>query len=499
MNGGSPFRSLLKGSAVVFAGNIAIYLIGFAYHIFTVRALGADKYGVWGLAYTIALLPAQLSYAGLLYGVMKYLTRPGLTEADRASVLKASFYLYLGASAIAALLLCLFNAAAVGSLYAFPGLKPVIYIMALAAPFVSLISLIEAVFRSHGNALTIYKVKIVPELFKLVVIPAALLLSGGSLPLMAALTLISCVIPVLHGGAELGRLVAPLREVWRAEKAGGYARAILLFSLPFMLNEYVYIFKEQVDMLVAGHFLSGSLIGLYRVSKTLASVLLFLPTALTYLLLPMLSRLHAEGKKEEFQAISERTLKYMIYAGVPMAALFLVFPEELLSVLYGPQFGPGARSLQLLCLSSWLVALYAVASNILLVHARTRQILIVHMAGIAVNIAANLALIPVYAATGAALAYFAGSALTAALVLALSVPVTGRLVFPARALWLLVYFAAVTAGCLFSRGRGAGLNAAIYASVLAATAGSAWLFEREELAKGLAWLKARTGRQGAAA
>lgn len=498
MSGASPFRSLLKGSAVVFAGNIAIYVIGFVYHIFAVRALGAEKYGVWGLAYTIATLPAQLSYAGLLFGVMKYLTRPNLSAGERNSILKASALAYLASAAAATLLLCLFNAAAVERLYAFPGLKPVVYIMALSVPFVSLLSLIEAVFRAHENAATLYKVKIVPELFKLLAIPALLILSGGSLPLMAALTLAACVIPVLHGGAELGRLLGPLREVWRAENARSLAKGILLFSLPFMLNDYVYIFKEQADMLVAGHFLSGSLIGLYRVSKTLASVMLFLPTALTYLLLPILSRLHAEGKHAESEAISERTIKYMVYASVPMALFFTVFPEELLRFLYGSQFGPGAKSLQLLCLSSWLVALYAVASNILLVHARTRQILLIHLAGIVVNVGANLALIPLYAATGAAMAYFASSALTAVLFLGMSASVTGRIVFPSRTLWLLAYAGAVSAACLLTRGRGLVADAAIYASVLAATAASGWVFEREELLKGLAWLRQKFAAGGAA-
>ncbi len=99
-------RTFIKGTGRVFFGTTLLSMVGFVYHIFVVRLLGPEKYGLWGIAYAIVEAVAPLSALGIGVGCTYFLSKAlaasdqpavrGLVRAALAIVLSASSTLVLG-------------------------------------------------------------------------------------------------------------------------------------------------------------------------------------------------------------------------------------------------------------------------------------------------------------------------------------------------------------------------------------------------------------------
>ncbi|MDT8287604.1 MAG: oligosaccharide flippase family protein, partial [Elusimicrobiales bacterium] len=252
------FRTLVKGSTIAFAGNGLIYAMAFVFQLMLVRFLGAENYGVWNFAWTLALTAAQLSAMGLGLAAIYFISGkheggPGPSDAA-GTALRIS----LTSAVAAALLLPALGRIWIVPAYGFHGLQSLITVLAAAIPFISLTNMLECVFRGHQDAAAAFKMKLVPEALKLMVVPAALLVFGAD-KLTVAVSVASVMLaPALYGAYMFHKLVLPVGTLFSPVQGGRAAAPLLRYAMPFFLLEVFQLLRDRADTFIIGYLSTAS-------------------------------------------------------------------------------------------------------------------------------------------------------------------------------------------------------------------------------------------------
>lgn len=488
-------RDFIKGTGRVFFGTTLLSMVGFVYHVFVVRLLGPEKYGLWGIAYAIVEAVAPLSALGIGVGCTYFLSK-ALAASDQQAVrgiLRAALGIVISTSSTLTVGVLVFAAFWVDRIYPIPGLQPVLRVLALLVPCFAVLQIGEAVFKAREDAPATYRPRLAADMLKLLLIPLALSLTGGNLVVMAGLTIMTGVVGVGYTLILMDRTVAPMSVIFGKGAPGGHTRPLVRYSWPYLVTSYLQAVGYRADVFLIGYFLSGTAVGLYRPAVALAATAWLVPQALTYLLFPRMTRLLAEDPAE-YVIFSKRVFTYMIYANVPVVCFLVLFSSEILKLLYGGAYAGASLALKWLVLATATQTLYVVSGWVLAVHERTLTFAGINLVGMALNILANLFLLPRYGINGAAFASFLSFSGLMVMTLATEATLTGRVIFPRRVSGVLlaggcaVLVSFLLAGTRWDSWLGSLLLYGIFLGGLLA-AGVAW--EKDELRAGYALVRAR--------
>ena len=199
-----------------------------------------------------------------------------------------------------------------------------------------------------------------------------------------------------------------------AALVGRHARLTLVPDRELISVGFRYATKSYLITLLGFVALRGNIfllrrefgpadLGLYSIAAQVADVLTVLPQAVGVILLPHLVR-NAEARWE-------RTLRAAFWVGAIMlvvCAVAAIAAGPASRLLYGEEFGPSTRVLQIMLPSVFSLAVAAVLSQYLAAIGLPRPLLGVWLAAVAVVIGLSLALIPDHGAAGAAAALSIG-------------------------------------------------------------------------------------------
>lgn len=491
----SEFRTLVKGSAIAFSGNALIYGLAFVFQVLLVRLLGTEGFGIWGFAYTLMLTVAQLSTLGLGFAAVYFAASGGPAAAAAARVAIVSV---LGLSAAAALALPAAARLFIVPFYRLENIGPLLYILSAAVPLAAFVSIAESVFKAHHDAAAAFKMKLVPEALKVIVVPAALLCCGVDVRVVGAAMLLVLLAPAAYGAYMLNKLVLPLRTLWPAAGFRASAAPMLAYALPFFLMEIFQFFRDRVDTFVIGYVSTAHYLGVYKGAYVLAALVSFVPNAVVYLLFPLLSRVVGGGSLREVEAFGERTIKLLIYSGMPLVVFVAVFAGTLMFRVLGQDFTEGQRALILLALSSGMGMFHAFYGTILASKKQIHKALLANVLAFILVLALDLLLIPRYGITGAGAASLAGSLLLTFLVVGFASASLGKFIFPRSVSGALVISAAALGAAYFLRERSFAVSAGLFAGYCGLWALWLLVYERASLAAALEELRAFAARKGLA-
>ncbi len=183
----------------------------------------------------------------------------------------------------------------------------------------------------------------------------------------------------------------------------GRAKALLRDSWPYILTGMSATLYARVDQLMIPAFLNDHELGLYSASVRLTEAWLFIPMIISASLLPSL----VQSKK-----ISKRlydTNMYHIYGltcllSVPIAIFVTLFSGEVLVLIFGNQYVDGSRVLQIRIWEMAFATVGAASGKWVLVEGYQRYAMAFAIAGMLINVLANVILIPIYGIEGAATA-----------------------------------------------------------------------------------------------
>jgi len=225
-----------------------------------------------------------------------------------------------------------------------------------------------------------------------------------------------------------------------------------------------------LDIVLVGLIKNSETVAVYSSAYRLMESTQFLTVALSIAAFPALSRL----SRASAPTLAEATgfaLKVVLIVTAPIAVVFAVYAEPLLKAVYGPDFGGSRGTLVLLAPVVVIAGVTSLITYILSSQERHRPIALAIAVGTAVNVPANLLLIPPHGAEGAAVAWIATLTVVSGLLVVPLVRATGAIpLFRVVAGPTLASATMLTAGLLLGTGALSVLLASLaFGTVLLAT------------------------------
>lgn len=163
-----------------------------------------------------------------------------------------------------------------------------------------------------------------------------------ALAYLAAKVLSLVPIVVLWSRAPIG--IGP----WDRDLAGKYAR----FAIPVALGAGAAMLVPWTDKVMLGIFGTSADTAQFEIMLRFASLGGLVATALAVPLLPRFSLMLREGQHEEAGRTMRRVERFLLLVAVPVAAVLVVLPEQVLHILASDQYVPDANAMRLLALSA---------------------------------------------------------------------------------------------------------------------------------------------------
>jgi O-antigen/teichoic acid export membrane protein len=407
-----------RNSIVQLAGRGITVVISLAALTILSRYLGPMKFGQYQIVIAFLTL-FNISDLGVATIAVRHLST---TERD-PDELMGNVLTIRTALAVASAIL------AVGMSFAFdyePYVKAAIALAALSFPLTIFSGSYSATFAANLRMEYATLGSIAQSIVGLIAMAAVAATGGGLLRLIIAYDL-GILANSLVSLYFAHRFVRP-----RFDFDPHYMRQMAREALPLGLAVLVITAYGRIDIVLLKWFTSSETVGYY--SFAYRAVDLAFPLSFFFVgsVFPLLSGLHKEGSDEQFRRVFQRSHDVLSVGGMAAVTMLILFSKPIIELVGGHEYGQATRSLQVLSLAIALIWLSNLADHGLIAIGRQGVLLWIALFGLAVNLASNLALIPLYDKEGAA----AATVLTEAAVLLPALFILARHTGAAPSFWV---------------------------------------------------------------
>ncbi len=179
--------------------------------------------------------------------------------------------------------------------------------------------------------------------------------------------------------------------------------ALLAFSLPLLGQELLQTSNALISILLLGRFESTSVVASFTTAQWIAVKLPILYIGMMFIYVPILSEYYAEKRMERLKRAYIRITKWITTLTLPAIMIVFLFPAQVLNLLYGG-YSSSWIILVILAIGHTVRILVGPSGQTMLAMGRVRMMMYMAAVGAITNISLNIALIPLYGATGSAIA-----------------------------------------------------------------------------------------------
>lgn len=388
-------RLVVKDFSSLLLAQAAYKLISFFIMIIIARFLGPDNFGIFSYGLSFVWLFLFISDFGFTEIFIRDVSR------DK-SLLKGYVNNILGLKMIIgpAVLLVIFFLAE--RLHSDAGKFRICLILGLSAVFDSFVYFFRSVFRVRG---TIEKEAV------LIAIEAVLKLGAVYLMIKSRLDVQSAVlISYAFLAASLLNLLinaSVFRTVcgsFRLSFNKGLSARLLKNSFPFTLVYILSLINFRIDILMLSFKLGDTAAGWFSANYKLLEQLFLIPITLSYVYLPVFSRIAHSG--DALHNMASKTVKALFILGIAAPPLFYFLGRPIISAVYGARFAEAARYLPALSFSLLPFFLKPVIEKVFYAMNKQFIILFIYLSGAALNVFLNCIAIPRWGINGSSLSTF---------------------------------------------------------------------------------------------
>jgi O-antigen/teichoic acid export membrane protein len=391
---------MARGGSLNLVGSAGKHVALLGVTLLLAHRLGRADVGRYAQALALLAVLETLSLSGVFAALRRFVA---VHVADRdQGALRGTVRLGLGLSTVSALVLGagLYLAAPwlADAVLRDPALLAPIRFVALALPFATYGNAALAATQGFRTMRPSAYIGLFFEPFVRLALTVLLLPLAGLTGAMVAL-LVGYVATAGLAAVALSRLLGPGRErpVYRP-------RELLGFSTVNWLSTLASTGLLWVDTLLLGIFLSSDDVGLYNVATRLITMATFVMPAVNTAFAPRIADLHHRGRDESLRRVYTVAASWNVRLTVPIFAMLLAFPAELLS-LFGRGFATAAAVTVVLAIGKFIVAATGPCGLMLDMSGRPAWSMANNLAGLVLNVLLNLWWIPSYGIVGSATAW----------------------------------------------------------------------------------------------
>ncbi len=402
----NTIQRLLSNTALAFVANVVTRAGTTLLFILIGRVLGPADSGVFSLGTTYFTIIFGLSALGL-HELLVREVAPRRGESVR--YLSNYMALRLVFALLSYLLLLL-------GLRLFQPYSPqttqVVLILALAALPEAISTICGALFEAHERLAVPTVVAVVNAAIKL--IGGFWLLQrgagdGDTVVAIAWLMVIAGAVSLLIYPPALARLFRQWPQHGRVRPELGFSLAQLRHTPGFFAIHLFSVLDYQTDAFLISLMLTEADLGFYSAAMTITLAISLMTFAVRAAIYPVMSR-YAREAPDKLALLYSKANQYLLALVLPIAAAVCLLARPIIRLIFGEAFGPAVPALQVSIWAAVFLLINVPNARLLLVDNRQGAAARLTGVSMAVNIVANLILIPILGIVGAAMARVIASA-----------------------------------------------------------------------------------------
>ena len=398
--------TLVKGGGITFAGKMFLSASRLVIAVLLARLLGAEQYGLYNLAISVAALASGLALLGLDSALVRYVAISA-SRRDEAG-LWGALQVGVGISMLLSVVIStgLFALAYPIAEQTFhePRLAPLLQLASIIVPLLTLSETLAGASRG-------FKRMEYPAIAQSIAQPVIRLILVVVLAVVGLNAAHAIVIYGLADGCAslimlfyLNRLFSLKRPLHTARRD---TRAILGFSLPLWLSQLMHQFRNNAQTLLLGSFNTVTSVGIFSVASQLNTFGGLFSSSINIASKPIIAELHDRGDREQMGRIYRTTTKWSLMLQLPIFLIVVLFAEPILSV-FGESFRTGAAALVVLACADLAHVGTGMGGIILDMTGHTRLKLVNSIIRLILYLGLDVLLIPGWGLMGAAVAVLLG-------------------------------------------------------------------------------------------
>jgi O-antigen/teichoic acid export membrane protein len=388
-------RTITRNAFYIALSQVTQKLVHVVFVAVAARLLGAQGYGEFLLVSTMVLVTTTFANFGIRPLIVRMMSREKeRTEELLSNVLAVRIVLAIGAYGILLAFVHLVSYSA--------EMRVLTTIAGTAILFHAIRDSLEAVLIAHERMKLLGVISALAAFIATVIGIAILWLGFGLRWLFVTNVAVEAFFVAVMAGLIWRRIA---RFSPRFEPV--VVKALIIGCLPFLLAFLLGFMDTKVDILMLS-LLKGPLdadlaIGYYGPAHTILLAVMLLPRSLNQVLIPVVSRKIYVEQAVVRDVVEKATKVVILTVSFPVILLTTLFSQEIVGILFGPQYSPTADALAIL---GWAYGFYALnlpSHSVLGSTKEMRYFLPVLGGSFLLNVALNFLLIPRYSYLGAAM------------------------------------------------------------------------------------------------
>ena len=181
-------------------------------------------------------------------------------------------------------------------------------------------------------------------------------------------------------------------------------KEVFAYGLAIAFTNFGWMIITQTDTFLLTYMTSLREVGLYHIALPISLFLLLCMRPISIVFTPFVTELAAKKKFEELSEAIKLAYKYIFMFLLPCALVLIVFPEQIISLLFSPKYNAATYPLVILAIGTVFYAFSLFNSVVYNGIGKAKKMAYI-IGGVALlNIILNVTLIPTYATKGAAAA-----------------------------------------------------------------------------------------------
>ncbi len=391
-----------RRALIAFVIRVLSAAIAFVSQIVLARLMGEFEYGIFAFVWVLVVLAGNLSCLGFHTSVIRFLHQHkarGETASVRGLNLAVRLIAVLSASAVAGigfLFLYLFGET-IEPYYLVP-----IALALFTMPMIALGDVLDGTARSNGWTIVALSPTYLIRPTLILVFMLAALWFGAAHTAVTAMqaALAATYVTTL---SQLLRLTLRLRKLYgpgpRQFEIGSWFRV----SLPLFLVDGIGFLLTNADVVVVGLYLPPDQVGIYYAAAKTIVLVQFVYFSIKAAAGPRFSAIMAEEDMTSLAAFAGQTARWSFWPSLAVGLCALAAGELLLS-LFGSAFTAGYWLMAILFSGILAKSLVGPGEVLLSMAGRQNLCVLLYAVTLSASIGLNMALIPRFGLTGAAMA-----------------------------------------------------------------------------------------------
>lgn len=342
---------IVTGSGIILAGTF----IGMLFDILLKRVLTSHlspaDFGTYSLALTVISITGAVATLGLNEGVPRYIAffRGSHEEQKIHELIISAIMMGLLAGLFAMLVSPVLFEHLAGNGFDVQGrILAVVKVLVFAIPFTILLNLTVAIYRGFDRtSINMYFYNIIRPLSLLIFASTAVFL-GASLRGVVFSDVLSMVVTFGIMSVYFLRK-PPFKPEWNL-KFSEPTKQLIRYSFPLLISATLINLMTWTDTIILGYFKSTDVVGIYSAVTPLVGFLTMIINSMGFVYVPVASKLWGEKKIQLIGPIFQIMTKWCFMLTFPIFALMFLYPEFILTKLYGADYASGAIVLRILSL-----------------------------------------------------------------------------------------------------------------------------------------------------